>query len=307
MNKILLSLGIAMATFGAANAQYNYGNSASRLDSIENALASANTRMAELRADSIHKYVWSNNTYFNVGYAMNSTSTDVYERQKAKFAVYIDFNHNYLFPKSFAWGNMVKVGLNIRWLDLDFAMYDNFNRDIVNSRGNNSNSTWISNIKNRNSSYRANFQQMTLLAGAFGVGPTVTVAPFTFMHNALAALKINLYFHYQPTCGINLYTIQPQVKNNDLYEEAGEKEMKFEFGYVSLMDLGFRLQWRNIGFGVEGRWGSGKLTNTTYSPYVYNNGTSVYGREININGVDESEKFYTRKFGETRIFFDVAF
>ncbi|MBD5418476.1 MAG: hypothetical protein HDR48_00335 [Bacteroides sp.] len=304
MKKIIFASIIAMVFCGSANAQYSY-SSASRLDSIENALASANTKMAEMRADSIHSAVWSKATSFEIGYAAESSSSEVYERQNAKFGFFFNFNHNYLFPKSKAWGNIVKVGLNVRWFDLDYAMYKDFYRDI-NPR-NSITSGWTSNITTSDGDMRAKFQQMTLLAGVCGVGPTVTVAPFSFMNNALSALKVNLYFHYQPTLGLNLYMIQPQLMVNNEYINGSDKDTEIELGYVSMWDLGFRIQWRNIGIGVEGRWGSGKLKNTVYSPYFYANSQTYQGIPINVNGAADPDKNYTRKFGQTRVYFDIAF
>ena len=74
-----------------------------------------------------------------------------------------------------------------------------------------------------------------------------------------------------------------------------------------MMDLGFRIQWRNYGFGVEGRWGSGKLKNTVYTPNVYTSYYSFNGKPINVNGAPDPDKSYTRRFGETRIYLDFAF
>lgn len=313
MKKLLIALSLCSAYTGAAVAQYNY-SSASRLDSIENALSSANARVAVIKADSIHSSIWAKGTSFNIGYSSQSTSTDIYQRQDAQFGLFIDFNHSYLFPKKKAWGNVVKIGLNVRWLDVDFAKYGAFARAIQPKGASSDNyNGWVTAMENKKPSEGQDpnytkFNQMTILAGMFGIGPTVTVAPFSFMQNAASPLTINFYFHYQPTLGVNMYQVQnvyaPQGSDPIAGEAKGDKQLCFELGYVSLMDLGFRIKWRFIGIGVEGRWGSGKLKNTTYTPTI-NTPSYFAGTPILVNGT--SEKNYTRKFGETRVYLDFAF
>ncbi|MDE5773487.1 MAG: hypothetical protein K2H86_03405 [Muribaculaceae bacterium] len=83
-----------------------------------------------------------------------------------------------------------------------------------------------------------------------------------------------------------------------------------EMGYVSMMDFGGRIQWRNFGIGIEGRWGSGKLHGADYYPgYYYGNSSGGYVRyeNININGTSNENEWYSRKFGETRIYLDFSF
>lgn len=313
MKKIIATIIPAIMAAVPALSQYNY-SSASRLDSIENALAMANARSAELKQDSIHNAIWSRTNAFELGYSFNSTSTDIYNRQNAKFAVFFDLNTSYLFPKSHAWGNVVKVGLNVRWLDVDFAMYDKFTRPLQKytysyDYGYNG---WVSDMSSSGSQTAdgpnyAKFNQMTLLAGAFGVGPVVTVAPLAFMNNAASALRVSLYFHYQPTFGLNLYRynlISSPDGNIENAKDYGNHELCTEMGYVSMMDFGGRIQWRNFGIGIEGRWGSGKLKGATTNSLYYNNQRF---NSININGTTADNELYTRKFGETRIYLDFSF
>lgn len=302
---------LALLCSAIASAQYSY-SSASRLDSIENAISSANARVAELRADSVHTAIWKLNASFDIGYSANSTSTDIYKKRNAKFGIFLGFNQSYLFPRRSAWGNMVKVGLNVRWLDLDFSMYDKFTRpiDYTNSNSTGNYYGWVSEMgttTNPDAPNYAQFSQMSLLAGLFGIGPIVTVAPLSFMNNPASALKVSLYFHYQPTFGLNAYRcglLRSTGENPLDGVEMGEKELKCEMGYVSLMDFGFRIQWRNFGFGVEGRWGSGKLHAENYYPYYYNAGSAS---EINISGVSEGKSTYTRKYGQTRVYLNFSF
>lgn len=313
MKKILLSFLLCAACAGAAHAQYDY-SSASRLDSIENAMSTANSRLAEMRADSIHSAVWKATGYFNLNYSIASTSTDIYDAQKAKFGVALNVGKSYLWPRKSAWGNMVKVGLDIRFIDVQFAMYDKFARPIqvVTNSSNPSYSGWTSAMNPSQpsdpatSDYYMVFDQMQVLAGLIGVGPTVTVAPLTFLNNAASSLRLNLYFHYQPTLGVNFYKskcVQAPSLGAALDKEALDgTDMLTEMGYVNMMDWGFKIQWRTFGLGFECRWGSGKLSDSEVKPYI--NGRSVKGFGMNSS---DPEGSYTRKYAESRVYLDFAF
>lgn len=317
MKKIILSLLLLVAGIGMASAQYDY-SSASRLDSIENALASANSRLAQLRADSVHQAVWRTGRYFNVGYAIASTSTDFYKAEKGKFGFFINKGTSYLWPRKSPIGGMLKLGLDVRWIDMQFTMYDKFTRT-VESRDygyNNNYYGWISdmnpsvNENDRQPNY-AKFSHMSALVGALGVGPTLTLAPLTFMDNAASSLRLNVYFHYQPTFGLNFYQGQPVYAAPGTAPvdgvDCGDSELAAEYGYVNMFDWGFKLQWSNFGLGMECRWGSGKFTNSSFYPNNYSY-TTFNGRPINMNGAPDGEDgSYTRKFAETRIYLDFVF
>ncbi len=320
MNKIILSLILCATGVTAAHAQYDY-SSASRLDSIENAMATANARLSEMRTDSVHKAIWSNTSYFNIFYSGASTSTDIYQSQKAKFGVGLNVGSSYIWPRNKAWGNVVKIGFDIRYLDLQFAMYDKFARPLTDITTTQSPAYqgWTSDMgqtntgSSDNSPNYATFDQMQLLAGLIGIGPTVTVAPLSFLDNAAAQLRLNLYFHYQPTFGANFYKVKnvcaaEGIAPIDGIAKDDESEMLSELGYVSMFDWGFKLQWRNFGLGFECRWGSGKLHGATYNPgSLYYDGNYVTYNSINMNGTSENQKSYTRKFAESRVYLNFNF
>ena len=322
MKKILLSLLTCLAGFGMANAQYDY-SSASRLDSIENALASANSRLATMRADSVHYSIWRPGRYFNVGYSIASTSSEVYNDEKAKFGVFLNKGTSYLWPRKSPIGGMLKVGLDVRWFDLQFAMYDKFARKVISNNTYNNTNTYYgwtsemtgSSTEDSGSSHYPNyatFNHMSLLAGLFGIGPTLTVAPLTFMDNAAASLRLNVYFHFQPTFGLNAYTAKCVYAGNGVNPVDGvelpdtEEELLAECGFIAMFDWGFKLQWRTFGLGFETRWGSGKMGNRTYTPYCWGQ-YSFNGETISMNGAAEAAGSYTRKFAESRVYLDFVF
>lgn len=317
MKKIILSLLLLVAGIGMASAQYDY-SSASRLDSIENALASANSRLAQLRADSVHEAVWRTGRYFNVGYAIASTSNDFYKAEKGKFGFFLNKGTAYLWPRKSPIGGMLKLGLDVRWIDVQFAMYDKFTRTVEPRSYNNLYHGWVSDMAHSsedgvpNYPNYAKFSHMSSLIGALGVGPTLTLAPLTFMDNAASSLRLNVYFHYQPTFGLNSYKGQPVYAAPGTAPldgvDRGDSEQVVEYGYVNMFDWGFKLLWRSFGIGMECRWGSGKFANSSFYPYYYDGNSSFDGRPINMNGAPDGEDgSYTRKFGETRIYLDFVF
>ncbi len=310
---------LGLAGMGVASAQYDY-SSAARLDSIENALSSANSRLAELRADSIHESVWRSGRYFNLGYSIASTAGEVYEAEKAKFGIFLNKGTSYLWPRKKPVGGVVKFGLDARWIDLQFAMYDKFARPVYSSGSGYTNNYqgWTSNMQQPSSSTSTSdpnylrFSHMSALVGLCGVGPTITVAPLSFMDNEAASLRLNVYFHYQPTFGVNFYSwnlvnAASASAAVDAQKWGDGSHVEIEIGYINMMDFGFKLQWRIFGLGVEGRWGSGKMNNSTLDPYGYNNGTSFYGQGVSMNKREDTDGSYTRKFAETRIYVDFVF
>ena len=308
MKKILLAFAAIAAGFFSANAQYDYSN-ANRLDSIETAMANANARMAELRADSIRTSIWRGKSYFNVGYSVSSTSNGNYAAEKGSYGFFINLGNQFLWPKK-AVADIVKFGLDVRWLDIDFTGFPKFNRYLDNPQTGYIPSTstntdqWIGDMSpsTPSESQEARYLEFThlqLLAGLVGIGPTITVAPFAKMETALSSLRLNLYFHYQPTAVVSFYKAK---YSNDSVINGDDSAI--EAGYVSMFDFGGKIQWKNIGIGIEGRWGSGKLKDTNLH---IGDGPKYDYTKISLNGCKEPGMKYTRKFGETRIFFALSF
>lgn len=289
MKKIILPVAIALCSFGAS-AQYQY-SSAARLDSIENALSEANAKMQKIEDENRLKDVWRSGRYFNVGYSSAQTVNEISPVAKGKFAFFIGKGTSYLWSKK-GFFDILKVGLDVKWFDLDYAMYkkeqvnvSEVAEDMLNGWTQNPGAT--SDVSEK--SPYVDVKRMSLLVGMFGFGPNITVAPLAKMNNKARSLKLSLYFHYQPTFGAFFYFPQKKAAG------YGSNDVMAQLGYVSMWDFGGRVSWRNIGLGVEGRWGSGRFKNSQLTVY------DEASKSTWLDAPSGVEKF-TRKFAETRVY-----
>lgn len=312
MKRYILTAIVAAACALGASAQYDY-SSVARMDSIETALAQANANQAKLRADSLHKAAWRSGRYFNVGYTSAQTGNGVYAVEKSKLGVFLNKGTAFQWPRHSALGNVVKLGFEMRWFDLAFNMYNDFDRPVTLTAGGSdmgngygwTNDNTVSSPTD-GGTYYARFKHYQAVGGLFGIGPVITVAPLAWMDNPASSLRLTFYFHYQPTYALDFYTTnlyQNAVDATQPDRDMACKGTYFDHGYVNMMDWGGRLQWKNIGIGIEGRWGSGRFNASQYEEYVseISSNTASFG----INGTNG--KTYTRHFGETRFFFSFAF
>lgn len=305
MKRYILAAALAVASAAGVCAQTSY-SSTSRLDSLENALSEANAQLKEQNILDRRHDVWRRGRYTNIGWSLNQTSSEIL-KQTSSVGIGFAKGTAYTWPKDGVAG-IVKFGFDVKWFDLDFSLYGKRDIDVVNQSSTNNtgytgdrwNGTFDSSAQP--SGYlNPTVNTYGLNIGAFGIGPAVTIAPLAMLDSPVRSLRATIYFHYQPTFGM--------VFNHTKYTDSygyDESEIGFDFGYVSMMDFGFRLNWKNIGLGVEGRWGSGKLKTEGINIYNYASG---YGSSINIpiNTVDPNADSYTRKFGSTRIFLTFAF
>lgn len=75
-----------------------------------------------------------------------------------------------------------------------------------------------------------------------GIGPSVTIAPFTAAQNQLKDLRGTLYFHCIPSF-------------SGIFMDQGDG-MKLNYGIVPFLKFGGCINWKALSFWVEGRWGS---------------------------------------------------
>lgn len=218
--------------------------------------------------------IWGKGRYLNLSYAVANTAPKGSSVEKGKFGFALTKGTTYLFPKKPFFG-MLKVGFDINWMDVTFAKYNSaawensFNYDYGND--------------DDDLMSKFNLGRMSLLVGVLGVGPNVTVAPFANMNNAARFLKASLYFHYQPTFGIYMVT------------EDGDLEASY--AYCNMFQFGGKIQWKFIGLGIEGHWGSGNFKQIAFE------NEDEYGDFFG----NASKGKYTRKFANTRIYLSLSF
>lgn len=226
--------------------------------------------------------VWKKNNYLNIGYAKAETGTDFSAVQKSKYSLYLAKGNVYYWPKSKPWFGMLKVGLDLRWVDFSMAKYktasDGTNFDWGESNNweneNIPGSEWIDKI--------TNLGCYNITMGAFGIGPNIGISPFAKMSNGLRHLRASIYFHYQPA--VTAFVIS----------QDGETE--FSWAYTGMMDFGGKIIYRAFSFGIEGRWGKGNFKALDFEGLFDKDGSSS----------SENPKI-NRKFAATRFYIGFTF
>lgn len=227
--------------------------------------------------------VWKKNNYFNLGYAKAETGTDFSAVQKSKFSFYLAKGNVYYWPKSKPWFGMLKVGLDVRWIDISMAKYKTDTDETGSGWGESSN--WNTDYDNSDSEF---FDKLTDLGcynvtmGAFGIGPNIGISPFAKMSNGLRHLRASIYFHYQPA--VTAYILS----------QDGDTELSW--AYTGMMDFGGKITYRAISIGIEGRWGKGSFKPIDFS--------GILGEDDESGS--ESIKI-DRKFAATRFYIGFTF
>lgn len=297
MKKYIITTVVGLAVAFVSPAQYDY-TQASRLDSIENAMAEANNSLKQAEKENRRQEVWRSGHYFNLGYTMTETHNETDPVQKSKLGVFLGMGHSYMWPKN-GIGGIVKLGIDAKWFDLDFSLLKDRDINVYDASVSNGQQGtygyWTNNSSTSGGSSsfdgNATFQTMQGIVG-MGVGPVITIAPFAKMNSAVRSLRVVAFFHYQPSFALTAYL--PKGDNKHDYQTS------FSLGYAGIMDAGVRLMFKGFGLGVEGRWGEGDMSNETNSYY-----SSQYNGDFYMNGM--SDEKYKRKFAQTRVFFSFSF
>lgn len=290
MKKIITCIVAATAICLNANAQTDTtGND----ESLEQELFDTRAELNDLKQKQRNKEIWGKGRYTNIGYAIAQTGTDFEPVEKGKFGFFLRKGASYLFPGKPLWG-MVKVGFEINWFDFSAAKYKSgdfgFSDDDWNIQPDDSDDDEGYGIEDL--SEQLNIGRWSIMLGAFGIGPNVTVAPFSMFNNASRFIKASVYFRYQPTFGI--------------YLMSEDGEMDASYSYCHMWQFGGKITWKAIGIGIEGNWGQGKFKQIGS---LFGDSEDEYGEgynEVFEGGATSSGKI-TRKFANTRFYLTFSF
>lgn len=274
-------------TFSLGAAAQNY--STERGDSLQQALENANMELDKMQKKEKYKEIWRKGRYTEIGYAVAQTGTDFEPVEKGKFGFFLRKGTSFLFPGTPLAG-MVKVGFDVNWFDLSVAKYKsssisgdsnwgNIGGDIYTDDG-----YYGDDDDDEFMDKFSNLGRWGIMIGAFGIGPNVTVAPFSMFNNAARFLKASIYFRYQPTFGVYLVS------------EDGELEASYS--YCNMFQFGGKIMWKAIGLGIEGHWGSGKFNQLGFEA-----DEDDYGDVFETTSSDK----ITRRFANTRIYLTFSF
>lgn len=228
-----------------------------------------------------YKKIWGQGRYTNIGYSFASTKAGGY-KDNGSFGISLTKGASYLFPSKPVAG-MLKFGFDINWFDISFAKYKSVNREMNPEDFFDSDFDDDYGYDYGEEDFDINIGRMSLLVGALGIGPNVSIAPFSSFNNQARFLKASIYFHYQPTFGAYF------VAENGDYEAS--------YAYCNMFQFGGKITWKFIGLGVEGHWGSGKFKQLGFDEEAED-----------ISGIlSTSSNKITRTFSNTRVYISFRF
>ncbi len=193
------------------------------------------------------KGIWSKTKYFNISYNTTKMSSEDFPMPgfrgvnlefKNKLGVGLQWGRTFNFHKR-PLGDIVYIGLDYTWMDLNFNQY---NYDTIS----------IDNIFNPEEHYLPwNHKKMTLDYG-MSIGPSLTFYPFTPIHSDITdKIRFNFYFHVGYCASGTLI--------KDVHGSDGKTKEQFAWGHGLYTSYGGSLTWNSIGIGYEWRDDS-KLT-----------------------------------------------
>lgn len=262
-----------------------------RIDSIDRELSAARAELALLESERHQSEVWGRGRYTSFGMPMMRTDNGAFPRLYSNWGLFINKGTEFRFPRGKGFGGFIKVGVDVRWFDLEFVRYHSTERPLTFSS---SPSTRFSGGGISVAPSYLKMRNLSLMAGAFGVGPTVSIAPLAWVDRGISSLKLTFYLLYQPCYVLNAYKGSPRMTDGSRTDLPGGSTV-YEHGFANLVDFGMKLEWSRFSLGVEGRRGSGRIKDRTYR---WGDADPFY-----LNGTLGSR--YQRKFAETRIYIGI--
>lgn len=277
MKKIIIMAAACLAGVLAVNAQTYSDTYINREDSLQYELDRRDAQIRDMAQREANSKIWGKGRYTNIGFSIAQTGTK-FEKEVGQFGFSLTKGTTYLFPKQPFW-NILKVGFDVNWVDVSFAKYKSTDTDWDNAFEGSMLPDEMQEFEDM-----LNIGRWGVLVGAFGIGPNVTVAPFSTFDNAARYLKASLYFHYQPTFG--------------MYLRSEDGDMEGSYAYCNMFQFGGKITWKFIGLGIEGHWGSGNFKNLSFEDNEFQD---WFGEKT--TGSDKIR----RKFANTRIYLSLIF
>lgn len=278
MNRIILCLIVLLGAVSAVAARDF--SVATRIDSIDRELAVARRQLAVLDEDYYKNQVWGRGRYTSIGFVLvGNTDNESLPREYTSFGVFFNQGTSYLFPHGRGFGSFIKVGIDARWVDVELTTYDRTTRDLTYS------SDVVSGTGFTRYPARILLRRMTLTGGLCGIGPVVSIAPFSWSNNGMSSIKLTAYAHYIPSYTFNFYRGTPADLSGERIKSLNRGPWVTEAAYVNMFDFGAKLQWSRFAVGVEGRHGWGHFPDRRYrlnpaNPFYLNNDGRRYRRTL---------------------------
>ena len=156
-------------------------------------------------------------------------------------------------------GNVLFIGLDYTWMDLNYNSYDESTAPAQYTRG-----EQVLNMPWHN--------KKTSFDYGMSLGPSLTLYPFTSVNSSGAQkIRLQLYFHVGYEIGGTII--------NDVVNKSGDKKSQTTWGHGLFTSFGANLSWSFIGVGYEMR-NAGSL-NYNYVDDEFDTGKLKLKQQIN--------------------------
>lgn len=207
-----------------------------RVTTLNDIIAQESKSKTDVKYDQHLRNVWSKNTFFNISYNKTKLSSKEFPtaltdngfaaEYKCDWGVGIQWGQTFNFHKK-ALGNVVFIGLDYTWMDVNFNQYKASAEPAEYVKG--LSSTGLMPWHNK---------KMTIDYG-MSVGPSLTFYPFTPLHkNASDNIRLQGYFH------VGYKAAGFMIKDND-------KKNQFAWGHGLYTAFGGNLTFNAIGIGID--------------------------------------------------------
>lgn len=284
MKKILISLMAAVLAMPTMFAQQEESVEVIEVIAEEDVtpVPSAEKQAKAKAANTDFTGIWKQKKFWKLSYNIAQTQAEGSPVEKAKFGFGLTSGRTWLFPKQPV-ADMLKFGFDVNFVDLQVAKFGSPNSGFNMPEDDDDDDGGLL-------GKFSNLGRWSLQAGILGIGPNVSIAPFSRMNNASRFFKASIYFHYQPTLGIYLMS------------EDGDVDASF--AYCNIFQFGGQISWKFIGIGIEGNWGSGKFKPimAEFADDLFDDGG--LREELGMQSFSGKIK---RKFANTRLFISFTF
>lgn len=218
--------------------------------------------------------VWARRKFFNISYNMSTLSpkenintgtgvlNDYVQDFKSSVGVSLQQGKSYRLHK--------KPILNLLQFYLDYTPLDlSFNHYKSGDKGYNSSAKWTPDNSEASYFYMPWDLEKYEVSYGMTLGPSITIAPFTYLKNmnALHFLKINMYYHvgYQGSVLFisNNEKVDANLNTSSYDYEMMKENLKMNWGHGMVTSFGVSMTWKNIGVGFEHRVANNKFKPVT--------------------------------------------
>lgn len=237
MKKLLFSL-FTFACVLTGNAMES--GDTTRVTTLNDIIAQESRTKTDVKYDQHMRNIWSKNTFFNISYNKTKLSSDEFptisldghgfhNEFKCDWGVGLQWGQTFNFHKK-ALGNVVFIGLDYTWMDMNFNQYKASVQPMEYLSGDG----YVTNPMPWHN------KKMTIDYG-MSVGPSLTLYPFTPMHkNAADNIRLQGYFHVG-------------YKAAGFLIKDSSKKNQFAWGHGLYTAFGGNLTFNAIGIGFEAR------------------------------------------------------